>query len=75
MSGKPKLRTCLWFNGQGGDCGWVEDRFGVSWQVLPQVVPEMMMADDRAAAGRAHQATMAVTTIDIAALKAAFAGR
>ncbi len=55
-------------------CAWLIDRFGVSWQIIPEVLPEMMEADDKAAAGRARDAMMQMRKIDIAALETAFHG-
>lgn len=60
--------------GTPGQCGWLKDRFGLSWQVNPRVLGEMLAAPDRAAARRAMEAMLGMTKIDIAALKAAFAG-
>lgn len=65
--------------GAGGDpaaqqCGWVKDKFGLSWQVIPKILPEMLMDPDKAKAGRAMGAMMEMTKIDIAELKRAFAG-
>lgn len=56
-------------------CGWLKDRFGLSWQIVPRQLTEMLTAPDRAAAGRAMAAMMSMVKIDIAALDAAFAGR
>lgn len=61
--------------GEASMCGWLKDRFGVSWQIVPEAVPRMMMADDKAAVQRAHAAMMAMGKLDIAALEAAFAGQ
>jgi predicted 3-demethylubiquinone-9 3-methyltransferase (glyoxalase superfamily) len=55
-------------------CGWLTDRFGVSWQIVPQDLPGMLGAEDREAAGRAMNAMLAMTKIDIAAVAAAFRG-
>ncbi len=60
--------------GAGSRCGWLTDRFGVSWQIVPEALPRMMAAEDHAAAGRAREALMAMGKIDIAALEAAFGG-
>ena len=70
----------LWttLTAEGGSesrCGWLTDRYGLSWQIIPEALPRMMMAPDRAAAGRAMQAMLAMRKIDIAALEAAFSGQ
>ncbi|WP_233282157.1 VOC family protein [Caulobacter vibrioides] len=64
--------------GRGGEespCGWLKDRFGLSWQVTPRQLIEMTTSPDRAAAGRALQAMMGMKKINIAAMRAAFEGR
>ncbi|MDO8544769.1 MAG: VOC family protein [Opitutaceae bacterium] len=63
----------------GGDesarqCGWLKDKFGVSWQVVPRVLPAMLSGPDRAKADRVMQALLQMTKLDIAALERAFAG-
>ncbi|MBV8211425.1 MAG: VOC family protein [Burkholderiaceae bacterium] len=55
-------------------CGWLKDRFGVSWQIVPAAIFEMMAASDRAAAKRASDAMLKMVKIDIGTLRAAFAG-
>lgn len=55
-------------------CGWLKDRFGVSWQVVPKVLPEMLMAADTVKSQRAMQAMLQMKKIDIAGLERAFAG-
>ena len=63
---------------QGGSpeaCGWLKDRYGLSWQIVPTVLGEMMSSPDKAASKRASDAMMKMVKLDIAALKAAFAGK
>ncbi len=60
--------------GEESMCGWLVDRFGVSWQIVPDALVRCMSADDREAAGRAQAAMMKMKKIDIAALEAAFNG-
>ncbi|KAF5662192.1 methyltransferase [Fusarium heterosporum] len=65
--------------GEDGDtsrqqCGWLADKFGVSWQVVPTALKEMMASEDKAAAGRATQAMMKMKKMDIAELQKAFKG-
>jgi predicted 3-demethylubiquinone-9 3-methyltransferase (glyoxalase superfamily) len=55
-------------------CGWLVDKYGVSWQIVPAILPSMMESDDKQAAGRARNAMMKMVKFDIAALKAAFDG-
>lgn len=55
--------------GAPGQCGWLKDRYGVSWQVVPSELPRLL--SDPATAGRVMPALMQMTKIDIAALKAA----
>lgn len=58
--------------GAPGRCGWLTDRWGVSWQIVPDVLPRLLSAPDRAAAGRAQAAMMEMGKIDIAKMEAAF---
>jgi predicted 3-demethylubiquinone-9 3-methyltransferase (glyoxalase superfamily) len=55
-------------------CGWLKDRFGLSWQITPRRLNEMLRAPDRAAAQRAMAAMMTMVKLDVAQLEAAFAG-
>lgn len=65
--------------GEGGDpnaqqCGWLKDRFGLSWQVVPTIVPEMLADAESEGAKRAMNAIMGMKKIDIAELERAYAG-
>jgi predicted 3-demethylubiquinone-9 3-methyltransferase (glyoxalase superfamily) len=60
--------------GEEGPCGWLKDRFGLSWQVVPQVLPEMLMSKDHAASQRVTKAFLQMKKFDIAALKRAYEG-
>jgi predicted 3-demethylubiquinone-9 3-methyltransferase (glyoxalase superfamily) len=53
-------------------CGWLADRWGVSWQIVPEALPRLLSARDRIAAGRAQAAMMQMNKINIAELEAAF---
>jgi predicted 3-demethylubiquinone-9 3-methyltransferase (glyoxalase superfamily) len=57
--------------GEHGPCGWLKDRFGVSWQCVPTVLPELLADPDRARAQRAMQAMLGMRRIDIEALRRA----
>ena len=60
--------------GEGARCGWLRDRFGLSWQILPTALPKLLAQADRDAAGRVAQALMEMGKVEIADLEAAFAG-
>lgn len=53
-------------------CGWLKDRFGLSWQIVPTVLPELLGGPDRERSGRAMKALMTMKKLDIAALRAAY---
>jgi predicted 3-demethylubiquinone-9 3-methyltransferase (glyoxalase superfamily) len=55
-------------------CGWLVDKFGVSWQIVPKVLGDMIGDKDTAKAGRAMQAMMQMKKLDIATLKRAYEG-
>jgi len=61
--------------GQEGPCGWLKDRFGVSWQVVPTVLVEMLQDKDREKSKRAMAAMLKMKKINIQALKKAYEGR
>lgn len=60
--------------GKEVQCGWLVDKFGLSWQIVPKVLGEMLSAKDGAKAGRTMQAMMPMKKLDIAALQRAFDG-
>lgn len=55
-------------------CAWLKDRFGLSWQIVPEAMPGLIGGEDRAGAGRALQAMMKMRKIVIADLEKAYAG-
>jgi predicted 3-demethylubiquinone-9 3-methyltransferase (glyoxalase superfamily) len=59
--------------GEQGPCGWVKDRFGLSWQVVPKRMIELLSDPDEAKAQRAMAAMLEMRKIDIAAVEAAAA--
>jgi predicted 3-demethylubiquinone-9 3-methyltransferase (glyoxalase superfamily) len=61
--------------GQVERCGWLKDRYGVSWQIVPSVLPELLGGPDRAGAERAMKAMMQMVKLDIAELKKAYEGK
>jgi len=61
--------------GEPGCCGWLKDRFGVSWQVVPSVLGEMLNDPDPARAKRVLDAAVRMDKLDIARLRQAYAGR
>ena len=69
------LWTALSDGGEEGQCGWLTDRFGLSWQIVPHGLPDMLSASDRDGAGRAMAAMIEMRKMDIATLSAAFEGR
>jgi predicted 3-demethylubiquinone-9 3-methyltransferase (glyoxalase superfamily) len=64
---------------EGGDaqaqqCGWLKDKYGVSWQVVPTVLPEMLQDDDAEKSQRVMKAMLHMKKMDIEALKRAYEG-
>ena len=60
--------------GEEGPCGWLKDKFGVSWQIIPSALMQLMSDPDPAKAGRVAQAMFQMKKIDIAGLQAAYDG-
>jgi predicted 3-demethylubiquinone-9 3-methyltransferase (glyoxalase superfamily) len=58
--------------GSEGQCGWLTDRFGVSWQVVPTALASFLGGDDPAGAARAMQAMLQMCKLDIEGLSAAY---
>jgi predicted 3-demethylubiquinone-9 3-methyltransferase (glyoxalase superfamily) len=55
-------------------CGWLRDRWGVPWQIVPQILPSLLAHPDRALAARVFSAMQGMIKLDIAALERAAAG-
>lgn len=62
-------------HGQEGPCGWLKDRYGLSWQIVPAILPEMLMDPDPEKSGRVTQAFLQMKKFDIAELKRAYQGQ
>ena len=65
---------------QGGDvkaqqCGWLKDRYGVSWQIVPTVLTKLLQDKDRVRADKVMKAMLQMTKLDIGGLERAYAGR
>jgi predicted 3-demethylubiquinone-9 3-methyltransferase (glyoxalase superfamily) len=61
--------------GQVQQCGWLKDKFGLSWQIVPPILGEMLSDDDEAKSQRVMQAMMGMVKLDIQKLKNAYAGK
>jgi predicted 3-demethylubiquinone-9 3-methyltransferase (glyoxalase superfamily) len=61
--------------GQTQQCGWLKDKFGLSWQIIPTVLGKLLQDKDREKAGRVMQAMLQMKKIDIQGLKQAHEGK
>lgn len=61
--------------GQESQCGWLKDKFGVSWQVIPTEMGQYLGGSDPDGAQRATQAMLSMKKLDLAAIKSAYEGR
>ena len=61
--------------GRKDRCGWLQDKFGLSWQVIPSILGDLLGDDDEEKAGRAMAAMLKMKKLDIAKLKKSHAGR
>jgi predicted 3-demethylubiquinone-9 3-methyltransferase (glyoxalase superfamily) len=60
--------------GEEGPCGWLKDKYGVSWQVIPRVLIDLIGDPDPEKSARATEAMLSMSKLDIAALEKAHAG-
>jgi predicted 3-demethylubiquinone-9 3-methyltransferase (glyoxalase superfamily) len=60
--------------GEKGQCGWLKDKFGLSWQIVPTVLGELLGDKDAEKSGRVMQAMLKMTRLDISGLQRAYAG-
>lgn len=61
--------------GEPGQCGWLKDKFGLSWQVVPRMLPGLLLDRDPEKAGRVMEAMMPMQKLDIATLQEAYASK
>lgn len=66
--------TVLTDGGTESQCGWLKDRFGVSWQVVPSVLPQLIAGPDAEGSRRAMEAMLGMRRLDIAELQMAYDG-
>jgi predicted 3-demethylubiquinone-9 3-methyltransferase (glyoxalase superfamily) len=69
-----RLWAALSAGGHEDQCGWLQDKFGLSWQIIPSILPKLLQDPDRAKSGRAMQAMLTMRKIDVAGLERAAAG-
>ena len=69
-----RLWDALSAGGTVEQCGWLKDRYGLSWQIVPKALGEMMKDKDRAKARRVAEAMLKMVKLDVAALRRAYEG-
>lgn len=67
--------TLIAGGGAPSQCGWLKDKYGLSWQIIPSALQRTIGGSDKAGAGRAMQAMMKMQKINIKALEDAYAGK
>ena len=67
--------TRLCEGGQPSQCGWLKDKYGLSWQVVPSIMPKLLGGPDPTRSGRAMQVMMQMTKLDIQKLQDAYDGK
>jgi predicted 3-demethylubiquinone-9 3-methyltransferase (glyoxalase superfamily) len=67
-----RLWAALTQDGEEGQCGWLKDRFGLSWQIVPRALPEMLADPDPAKATAVMRAMLTMSKIDVPALRKAY---
>jgi predicted 3-demethylubiquinone-9 3-methyltransferase (glyoxalase superfamily) len=70
-----RLWDALSYGGSVERCGWLKDRYGVSWQIVPSALPRLLGDPDPVKAQRVMQAMLQMVKLDVAGLEAAHAGR
>jgi predicted 3-demethylubiquinone-9 3-methyltransferase (glyoxalase superfamily) len=66
--------SALSAGGREGSCGWLKDKFGLSWQIVPAALPQMIADADGAGTDRVMNAVLKMKKFDLAALRRALAG-
>jgi predicted 3-demethylubiquinone-9 3-methyltransferase (glyoxalase superfamily) len=69
-----RLWVALSDGGQAGPCGWLKDRYGLSWQIVPTVLPRFLQDPDKAKADRVMQAVLTMSKLDTVRLQQAYHG-
>jgi predicted 3-demethylubiquinone-9 3-methyltransferase (glyoxalase superfamily) len=70
-----ELWSRLCAGGEEGQCGWLKDRFGLSWQIVPSVLPHLLQDRDAAKSARVMQAMLQMKKMDVARLERAHLGQ